>query len=95
MPPAINRLHPDNCNKQKCKNCIFGENPIQISPARMDEIRTYLATGKNSHICHTTNKTCYGALAYQSEIFHRLNIIEEPTVACLLETAGKILSFGK
>lgn len=48
--------------------------------------------GESSHICHTTDKTCYGALQFQATIFHRLTIIPEPTVKSLLETAQQFLT---
>jgi hypothetical protein len=69
----------------------YNENSVKISPERLNEIHEYLANGESSHICHTTNKTCYGALEYQSEIFNRLGLIPEPTVECLLTTAERIL----
>lgn len=89
---TTNFLAPENCNKAKCKTCMFGPTPIQLSPERLQEIKNYLASGESSHVCHTTNKTCYGGLEFQARIFHSLTIIAEPTVDCLLETAAKFLS---
>lgn len=90
---SAGNLHPDNCNKAKCKTCIFRTdgNQIVLSPGRLDEIRTYLL-GSSSHICHTTNKTCYGGLEWQAQMFYRNEIIEEPTVENLLLTANKYLN---
>jgi hypothetical protein len=90
-----NRLHPDNCNKAECKTCIFGRTPLLLAPDRMAEIQRYLAVGEAAHICHTTNKTCYGSLEFQSQIFHRMGIIQEPTPESLLKEAGKHLKFNK
>lgn len=56
----------------------------------MEEIKKYLI-GRASHVCHTTEKTCYGALEWQAQIFHRIGIIPEPTVKSFLETANKFL----
>lgn len=83
----MNHLQPENCNKAKCKTCIFGRTPVDISKERMLEIRTYLAGFEAAHLCHTTDKTCFGALEFQAKILHAINIIKQPTVAALLETA--------
>jgi hypothetical protein len=75
-----------------CKSCIFRTdgNQVVLRPGRLDDIKAY--TLKNSmHICHTTNKTCYGALTWQAEMFHRMGMIEDPTVECLLSTAAKTI----
>ena len=87
-------LDRKNCNKAKCKTCIFKEDGtgLILSHERMAEIQTYLVLGESSHICHTTEKTCYGALEYQSTIFYRMGIIEKESVDCLLETAKKYLN---
>lgn len=87
-----NRLHPDNCNKAKCKSCIFGPTPLQLTPERKDEIITYLVKLESSHICHTTDKTCYGAMELQAQTMHRMGIIKEPTVECFLETAKQFVN---
>lgn len=87
----MNHLDKKNCNKAKCKTCIFHPNQQVVTPDRMNEITTYLATGESSHICHTTNLTCYGALEFQATIFFRLGLIPEENVDSLLETAKQIL----
>lgn len=87
-----NYLKPENCNKAKCKTCIFGKTPLKLPIERLNEIHQYLATGKSSHICHTSNLTCYGALEFQANILHRLGIITEPTAEALLEAANLVLS---
>ena len=95
MSKKENRLKPENCNTQKCVSCIFrtdGAN-AKIGEKRMDEIRNYLATGKSSHICHKTEKTCFGALEYQADVFNRMGIIPENSVDSLLKTAEKFLTF--
>jgi hypothetical protein len=76
-----------------CKTCIFQTNghQVELSPERYNEILTYLATGQSSHICHTTQKTCYGALQYQATIFKRLGWIKEETVECLQTTVKNVL----
>ncbi|NII26194.1 hypothetical protein HB364_13960 [Pseudoflavitalea sp. X16] len=74
-----------------CKTCIFGSTPIHLSAERMAEIRNYLANFSSSHICHTTNKTCYGALQFQAQILHAMGIIPDRSVASLLETASHYL----
>lgn len=87
-----NYMDPANCNKAKCKTCMFGPTPINLTQSRLNEITTYLITGESSHICHTTNKTCYGGLEIQAKTFHRFGLILEPTVDCLLLTAQKYLN---
>lgn len=89
----MNWLNPDNCNKAKCKSCIFhtNGNQLKLSPERFNEIICYLAAGESSHQCHTTNKNCYGALEYQATIFFRLGWIPKETVQSFLETAKKYL----
>lgn len=88
----MNNLDAGNCNKTKCKTCIFGHTPVQLTQERMLEIRTYLAAFEAAHICHTTDKTCYGALEFQSRIAHAVSIIEKPTVECFLNAAEKYLN---
>lgn len=81
-------LHPDNCNKAMCKTCIFREdgNQLQLEPGRLNEIKGYLIAS-SSHICHTTNKTCFGALSFQAMIFFRIGMIPEESVQSFLATA--------
>ena len=92
MKRSENRLSPENCNKAMCNSCIFRTDGKQVvlAPGRMEEIKRYLI-GQKSHICHVTNKTCYGGLTYQATIFHRMGVIAEATVKCFLETAAKYL----
>jgi hypothetical protein len=87
-----NRLHPENCNKAKCKTCIFGKTPLNLREGRMNEIKEYLSDFSATHICHTTNLTCYGATEFQAELLHRKGILKEPTVECLLEQAKEYFS---
>jgi len=91
-----NRLAPENCNKAMCKSCIFRQdgNQTKLPPGRLDEIKTYLLTD-SSHVCHTTEKTCYGALEFQATIFHGLGIIPDGSVKSFLETAKKYLPVNK
>lgn len=88
----MNQIAPENCNKAHCKSRMFREDGdgVKLSPERMVEIITYLSEG-TSHICHVTDKTCYGGLLYQSKIFYALKLIPEPTVDSLLNTARKHL----
>jgi hypothetical protein len=88
-----NRLAAENCNTAKCKSCIFrnDDKALKLSPERMQEIQTYLANGTSSHICHNTQKTCYGALEFQAQCFFAMKFIPEPTVESLLLTARKAL----
>jgi hypothetical protein len=57
----------------------------------MEEIQRYLANFESSHICHTTNLTCYGALEFQAHILFNLKIIPEDSVQSLLDTAKLFL----
>ncbi len=85
-------LQPENCNKAMCKTCIFKpENADIVTTERLNEIKAYLL-GSSSHECHTTNKTCYGALEFQATMFYRLGIITEPTVNCFLDTAAQYIN---
>ena len=88
----MSHLQYENCNKAKCKSCIFGPTPIELTQKRKNEIHGYLARFESSHICHTTNKTCYGALEYQAKIMYAMHMIEAPTAESLLLTANKYLN---
>ena len=70
----------------------YNEHSVQLTPERIKEIMHYLVTMKSSHICHTTNKTCYGGLEIQSKVLYKLGIIIDPTPECLLETAKKYIN---
>lgn len=85
-------MKKQNCNKAKCKSCIFGPNPVELSVARQNEINSYLVNMESSHICHTTNKTCYGALELQARVLFVKGIIPAPTPEAMLETASKYLN---
>jgi hypothetical protein len=87
-----NHLKVENCNKAKCKSCIFGPNPASITEQRMVEIRLYLARFEYSHICHTTNKTCYGAIEFQARIMHAIGIIPDGKAETFLQKAKEILN---
>lgn len=93
MKKYTNNLKPENCNKAMCVSCIFREDgsALELNPGRLDEIKHFLAIARQSHICHTTNKTCYGALTFQATIFYRMKLIPEDSVESLLETAGKYI----
>lgn len=86
-------LKRENCNKAKCKTCMFNynEQSVKLSPERMQEIMNYLTTLQSSHVCHTTNKTCYGGLEVQAESMFRLGIIPEPKVDTMLTIAERLL----
>lgn len=88
-----NRLLPENCNKAMCKTCIFqtNGNQVTLSPERTGEIMGYLVTGESSHICHITDKTCYGALQLQARVFHAVGLVPEATVESFLSTAGSVI----
>lgn len=89
-----NRLAKENCNKAKCRTCIFREDgsQLELAPGRLDEIKKYLA-GSSSHECHISNKTCYGGLEYQAMAMHQIGIIKENSVDCFLRTAAEVLKF--
>lgn len=85
-----NRLDPKNCNKTFCKSCIFhpdSSKRVILSPEREAEIIAYLTTFKNSHICHQTDLTCYGALQVQAKRAFSIGMIPKPTVESFLEVA--------
>lgn len=86
-----NRLKPENCNKAMCKTCMFGKTPVHLSPERLTEIHKYLANFESSHVCHTTNLTCYGALQFQAKILYSRKMIPEATVEALLKEASKYI----
>ena len=93
MSDKVNRLAPENCNSKKCKTCIFHTDgrAHPLAAGRLEQIKAYLAQGVN-HECHTTHRTCYGALEYQAVLFHRMNLIQEPTADCLLREARAALN---
>ncbi len=89
-----NFLKSENCNKSHCKTCIFHpipENRIHLSESRINEIKHYLSTFESSHICHNTDKTCFGALQFQANILFGLCLIKENSVKSFLDEAQKIL----
>lgn len=88
-----NMLSPENCNKAMCRSCIFRMDgkAVQLAPGRKDEIKNYLI-GQSSHVCHVTNKTCYGGLSFQAMIFYRMGVIPEDSVKCFLKTASNVLN---
>lgn len=86
-----NRLQPQNCNKAKCKTCIFGTTPLYISAERFIDICEYLSRFEASHICHTTNLTCYGALEFQAKLLHAKGVIAEPTAEAMLAEAARYI----
>lgn len=84
----------DNCNKTHCKSCIFHPDVskrTRLSENRIKEINDYLNSLKSSHICHQTEKTCYGGLEVQAKSMFEKNLIPEPTVKSLLDTAKLFL----
>lgn len=84
-------LKPENCNKSMCKTCIFGDTPVQLSPQRVIEIHTYLIKFEAVHICHTTDRVCYGALELQAKVLFALGGISSPTIESLLNEAEKFI----
>lgn len=72
---------------------MFGPTPIELAPERLAEIHKYLAEFRSSHVCHTTNKTCFGALEFQAKLLHGMRVISEPTVESMLVAAGEALNF--
>lgn len=89
----MNCLEPKNCNTKMCHTCIFQDNghAVRLSLRRTMEILDYLVNMENTHICHTTDKTCFGALSLQAKVLHAAGKIPEPTVTSLLNTASKAL----
>lgn len=90
----MNYLDAKNCNKTKCKTCIFREDGsgVKLSPKRVAEIHQYLIECTATHICHTTNKSCYGGLELQARAMYARGLTPEPTVESLLSTAKQILN---
>ncbi len=73
--------------KNQCVNCPFGNNPIDLSEERRDEIESYLKDGMN-HFCHadTRNKTiCFGGRLFQLSEWARLGKIPAPTHKALAQ----------
>lgn len=89
-----NRLLPKNCNKKHCKTCIFHpdhKKALKLSPERMTQIQRYLVNFEASHVCHVTEKTCFGALELQAKTAFLIGLTSAPTVESYLETAKKYL----
>lgn len=84
-----NRLKPENCNTKKCKSCIFRTdgNEFRLSPGRMKEVRRYLTEFESSHVCHVTNKTCYGGLEVTAQAMFDKGIIPDNKVETMLAIA--------
>lgn len=89
-----NYLKPENFNKAKCKTCMFNynEHSVRFGKERMEEIIGYLSKFESSHICHTTNKTCYGGLELQAKLMHQMGVIKEPSVNEMISEANRILN---
>ena len=84
----------ENNNKKHCKSCIFHPDPskrIHLTEGRIKEINEYLTNLKSSHICHQTEKACYGGLEVQAKSMFEKKLIPEPTVKSLLDTAKLFL----
>lgn len=77
------------CPTGACRSCPFeGEEPIQLSPDRLDRIYGLVATFQNSHICHgdrTHQTLCRGARNLQIKIAFVRGWINEPTDECFQE----------
>lgn len=87
-------LQKENCNKTHCKSCIFHPDfskRIKLSEERISEIKMYLSKFESSHICHVTEKTCFGSLKFQSEILFFLGHINENSVESMLNEAEKFI----
>lgn len=84
-----------NINKVKCKSCMFGETPIQLSGKRLTEINGYLKDLSSSHVCHVTNKTCRGGAEVQAKEMFDRGIIPEPTVDCMVSIFKMIRGLKK
>lgn len=82
------KLNIRPCNKAMCETCIFRDNQKVITNGRLTEIKTYLIRG-TPHVCHKTNKHCYGGRDFQAKIFHSMGIISEPTAECLNKSISK------
>jgi len=98
MKQKENRLDAKNCNTTFCKSCVFHpneKNRLNLTAYRVEEITGYLATLKNSHVCHVTNKTCYGGLVIQARSAFALKIIPQNSVESFLETAKSFLFKNK
>lgn len=87
-------LKKENTNNKKCKSCMFNynENSVKLSSERMAEILNYLVNLKQSHVCHTTNKTCYGGLEIQARVLFDQGLIPQPTPESLIQTANIFLN---
>lgn len=88
-------LKEGNYNKAQCKSCIFRTdgNQTKITRERLNEIMNYLSTLRSSHICHVTNKACYGGMQIIARSMYLLNMIPDPEVKTMLEEAKKQLNF--
>ena len=85
-------LASKNCNKAKCKSCMFGPNPIKLEPHRLEEINRYLKNFESSHVCHVTNLTCYGGLEVTAQSLFDKGILPDNKVETFLETARAFLN---
>lgn len=82
-------LKPENCNKIKCKTCIFRTdgNQFVLSEMRLKEINSYLKNFESSHVCHLTEKTCYGGLEVTAQALFEKGLIPNNKVETMLEIA--------
>lgn len=69
--------------KTQCETCVFKDEcdgGVVLGDGRREEIKQNLLNGINQLCHHDNNKTiCRGGRNFQLQIFHRMNLIPEPT----------------
>lgn len=90
----MNYLKEENCNKTKCKSCIFRTdgNQVVLSNERMAEILSYLTKFESSHICHVTNKTYFGGLEVTAQALFDKGVLPDNKVETLLTISNYYLN---
>lgn len=92
---GMDMLKEGNYNKSHCKNCIFHPDVtkrLNLSADRIAEIREYLENFKSSHVCHKTEKTCYGGLEVQAKAMFDKGIIPVNSVDVMLQISKLYLN---
>lgn len=77
--------------KTQCNSCPFLDDGLELSPAYMAEIYTYLARGYN-HLCHsdsTNNNVCLGGRQWQLDYLYKKGWIMQPTNWALEQAMNK------
>ena len=75
-------------NANRCKSCPFNDGGCLSIREKVEQ----RCLTEASQLCHGTHDTtlCRGARDFQTQVFHRLGVLKEPTDKCWEETLAKV-----